>query len=172
MIYYSKFSVLEVKRTFYIAKDEQGVCLIELNGSKENFLSRLNKLMANNNSSSEKIVKDDSKLLYEVDQIKDYFAGTIRNFNLQVHLIGSSFQLSVWQALAETEYGETISYSELAKRAGSKNAIRAAATGCAVNPVPIIIPCHRVIAKNGSIGGVGGGVDLEEKMLELEKGND
>lgn len=168
MIFYSKFRVSQVKRTFYVAKDEQGICLIDLNGSKDNFLQRLNKLFGANNGSI-KIVKSDNELRYDVEQIKDYFEGTRKNFSLQVHLIGSSFHLNVWQALAETEYGDTISYSELAKRAGNKNAIRAAATGCAVNPVPIIVPCHRVIAKDGSIGGFGGGIELKKKMLELEK---
>ncbi len=170
MIFYSKFRVQQVKRSFYIAKDEQGICLIELNGDKDRFFERLNKLL-NINGNSEKIIKNDKELYYDIEQIKDYFAGIRKNFNLQVHLIGSSFHLNVWQALAETEYGETISYSELAKRAGNKNAVRAAATGCAVNPVPIIIPCHRVIAKDGSIGGFGGGIDLKEKMLKLENLN-
>lgn len=165
MIFYSKFYVKQLKRSFYIAKNENGVCYIDLNDNEKKFQSKLKSYLG------EKTVKKPAELSYEISQIKDYFAGLRVNFDMKIYLKGTGFQTSVWQVLAETAYGETISYTELGKRAGNKNAFRAAATCCAINPIPIIIPCHRVIAKDGSIGGFGGGVSMKEFMLELERKN-
>ncbi len=165
MIFYSKFYVKQLKRSFFIAKNENGVCYIDLNDDKKKFLAKLKCYL------DEKAVEKPAELSYEISQIKDYFSGKRANFDMKIYLKGTGFQTSVWQALAETAYSETVSYSELAKRAGNKKAFRAAATCCAINPVPIIIPCHRVIAKDGSIGGFGGGVAMKEFMLELESKN-
>ena len=165
MIFYSKFYVSQLKRSFFIAKNENGVCYIDLNDNEKKFIKKITDYLG------EKPSKKPSELGYEIAQIKDYFAGKRKNFDMKIYLKGSSYRLAVWQALAGTNYGETVSYSELAELAGNKNAVRAAATGCAVNPVPIIIPCHRVIAKNGSIGGFGGGIEMKKKMLEIERDN-
>lgn len=165
MIFYSKFYVSQLKRSFFIAKNENGICYIDLNDNEKGFLTRLNDYIR------DKAVKKPVELSYEVSQIKDYFSGRRSNFDMKIYLKGTGFQTSVWQALADTEYGETVSYSELAKRAGNKKAFRAAATCCAANPVPIIIPCHRVIAKDGSIGGFGGGIEMKRYMLQLESKN-
>ena len=165
MIFYSKFYVSQLKRSFFIAKNENSVCYIDLNDNEKQFIKKIIAYL------DEKPVKKPAELGYETAQIKDYFAGKRKNFDMKIYLKGSSYRLAVWQALAGTEYGETVSYSELARLAGNKKAIRAAATGCAVNPVPIIIPCHRVISKNGSIGGFGGGIEMKKKMLEIERDN-
>ena len=165
MIFYSKFYVSQLKRSFFIAKNENGICYIELNDNEKQFLKKLKEYL------NDKVAKKPAELGYEIAQIKDYFAGRRKNFDMKIFLKGSGYRLAVWQALAGTNYGETVSYSELAKRAGNKNAFRAAATGCAVNPVPIVIPCHRVIAKDGSIGGFGGGVEMKRKMLQIESDN-
>ncbi len=165
MIFYSKFYVKQLKRSFFIAKNENGICYIDLNDNEKRFLAKLNSYL------NDKAVKKPAELSYEISQIKDYFSGRRSNFDMKIYLKGTGFQTSVWQALAGTVYGETISYSELAKRTGNKKAVRAAATSCAVNPVPIIIPCHRVIAKNGSIGGFGGGIEMKSFMLDMERKN-
>ncbi|HMQ79084.1 MAG TPA: methylated-DNA--[protein]-cysteine S-methyltransferase [Ignavibacteria bacterium] len=165
MIFYSKFYVSQLKRSFYIAKNENGICYIDLSGSERKFLGRLKKYI------KDETVFRPSELSYEISQLKDYFAGRRSDFDMKIYLKGTGFQTSVWQALAGTNYGETVSYSELAKRAGNNKAFRAAATCCAINPVPIIIPCHRVIAKDGTIGGFGGGVDMKKFMLEMERKN-
>ncbi|HWA06905.1 MAG TPA: methylated-DNA--[protein]-cysteine S-methyltransferase [Ignavibacteria bacterium] len=165
MIFYSKFYVKQLKRSFFIAKNENGICYIDLNDNEKRFLAKLNSYL------NDKAVKKPAELSYEISQIKDYFSGRRSNFDMKIYLKGTGFQTSVWQALAGTVYGETISYSELAKRTGNKKAVRAAATSCAVNPVPIIIPCHRVIAKNGSIGGFGGGIEMKRFMLDMERKN-
>jgi len=165
MIFYSKFYIPRLKRSFFIAKNENGVCYIDLGDNEKRFLKKLDEYIG------DEAVNKPAELGYEIAQIKDYFAGKRRNFDMKIYLKGSSYRLAVWQALAQTGYGETVSYSELAKRAGNKNAFRAAATSCAVNPVPIIIPCHRVIAKDGSIGGFGGGIEMKKIMLQIEREN-
>lgn len=165
MIFYSKFYVKQLKRSFFIAKNENGICYIDLNDNEKRFLAKLNSYL------NDKAVKKPAELSYEISQIKDYFSGRRSNFNMKIYLKGTGFQTSVWQALADTDYGETVSYSELAKRAGNKKAVRAAATSCAVNPVPIVVPCHRVIAKDGSIGGFGGGIEMKRFMLDMEGKN-
>jgi methylated-DNA-[protein]-cysteine S-methyltransferase len=86
-----------------------------------------------------------------------------------VFLKGTTFRTKALVQLSKVKYGKTISYSELAGLSGNKKAIRAAASACANNPVPIIIPCQRVIAKDGSLGGFGGGLNMKRKMLEMEK---
>lgn len=165
MIFYSKFYIPQLKHSLIAAKNEFGLCYIHLSGSDRGFLKAVKNYL------NEKPVRKDKELTEEVRQIREYFAGKRRNFELKVYLKGTGFRNRVWQALAETGYGDTISYSELAKRSGSSKAVRAAASGCAVNPVPVVIPCHRVIAKDGSIGGFGGGIKMKEIMLKLEKVN-
>ncbi|MCC6864783.1 MAG: methylated-DNA--[protein]-cysteine S-methyltransferase [Ignavibacteria bacterium] len=169
MIFYSKFYVFQLKRYFFIAKDDVGIFLIELNDNESEFLHKINKMIENESLPNVPVIKNIKKLLQEINQVKEYFSGKRRYFTLTVHLIGPSFRLSAWQALSETEYGETISYSKLAKNTGNPKAIRAAATACALNPVPVIIPCHRVISKNGSIGGYGGGLKMKRFLLKLEE---
>ena len=88
---------------------------------------------------------------------------------MNLSIKGTEFQKKIWNEIAKIPYGSTISYSKLAQNIKNKGALRAAGTACGNNPVPIVIPCHRVIAKDGSIGGFGGGVQLKQKMLELEK---
>lgn len=162
MIFYSKFRITQLKRSFFIAKNENGVCYISLSGDKSRFLKLLKAYLP------DEMKYAPSELAEEIRQIKEYFAGKRKYFSLQVYLKGSGFQTAVWRELANVEYGKTVSYTELAKLAGNKKAFRAAATCCAVNPVPIIIPCHRVISKDGSIGGFGGGLPMKRKMLEIE----
>ena len=82
---------------------------------------------------------------------------------------GTPFQLSVWKRLCEIPYGETISYGELARRVGNPNASRAVGLANGSNPIPIVIPCHRVIGSNGKLTGYGGGLPIKEKLLALER---
>src|SRR5713226_366780 len=82
---------------------------------------------------------------------------------------GTTFQLAVWRRLCEIPYGETISYGELARRLGNPNASRAVGLANGANPIPIVIPCHRVIGSNGKLTGYGGGLPIKEKLLALER---
>jgi methylated-DNA-[protein]-cysteine S-methyltransferase len=103
-----------------------------------------------------------------VQQLKEYFAGKRRAFDLALIPQGTDFQRAVWQQLRSIPYGETISYRELAERIGKPKAVRAVGAANGSNPIPIIIPCHRVIGNNGSLTGFGGGLPLKRRLLELE----
>lgn len=99
-------------------------------------------------------------------QLAEYFAGERRVFSLPLAMEGSDFQRSVWRALLEIPYGETISYGELARRTGSVARAVGAANGA--NPLPVIVPCHRVIGADGALTGFGGGLGIKRTLLELE----
>jgi methylated-DNA-[protein]-cysteine S-methyltransferase len=105
-----------------------------------------------------------------IAQLEEYFAGKRREFDLPLALQGTPFQLRVWHALLEIPYGETVSYKELAERIGNVKAVRAVGLANGANPIPIVVPCHRVIGSNGSLIGFGGGLPLKQKLLALEKG--
>jgi len=104
-------------------------------------------------------------------QLEAYFKGELTVFDLKLNLQGTRFQKAVWQELVKIPYGETISYGELAKRIGNPNASRAVGMANGKNPISIIVPCHRVIGKNGNLTGFGGGIDIKKRLLELEKRN-
>lgn len=101
-------------------------------------------------------------------QLEEYFAGKRRVFDLPLGLSGTAFQRDVWTTLAEIPYGETVSYGELAAMVGRPTAFRAVGQANGANPVPIVLPCHRVVASGGRIGGYGGGLPIKRKLLELE----
>ena len=102
------------------------------------------------------------------DQLQSYFAGDRKNFELDLVLEGTNFQKKVWTALQEIPFGETISYKKLAETVGSPKGVRAVGAANGANPIPIIIPCHRVIGHDGSLTGFGGGLPLKKQLLELE----
>lgn len=104
-----------------------------------------------------------------VRQLRAYFAGELKDFDLPLAPKGTEFQQNVWAELCSIPYGETISYGELARRIGNPNASRAVGLANGSNPIPIIIPCHRVIGANGKLTGYGGGLPIKEKLLALEK---
>ena len=112
--------------------------------------------------------RDPASLEKECSQIEAYFAGELREFNLRLAPRGTPFQLRVWNKLAEIPYGETISYGELAKRVGKPNAARAVGAANGSNPLPIVLPCHRVIGKSGKLVGFGGGLDVKQTLLDSE----
>jgi methylated-DNA-[protein]-cysteine S-methyltransferase len=103
-----------------------------------------------------------------VTQLEEYFAGKRTEFDLPLELEGTAFQKDVWMTLAEIPYGKTISYAELASMVGRPSAFRAVGQANGANPIPIVLPCHRVIASGGGIGGYGGGLDMKRRLLALE----
>jgi methylated-DNA-[protein]-cysteine S-methyltransferase len=112
----------------------------------------------------------DARLLHEpIRQLQAYFAGELETFSLPLAPAGTAFQLAVWRGLCAIPYGETISYGELARRLGNPNASRAVGLANGSNPIPIVIPCHRVIGSNGKLTGYGGGLPIKEKLLALER---
>lgn len=101
-------------------------------------------------------------------QLSAYFKGTLTAFDLPMRPAGTDFQRRVWHALTEIPYGETISYAELARRVGNPKACRAVGLANGRNPIAVIVPCHRVIAADGTIGGYGGGLERKEWLLQME----
>lgn len=102
-------------------------------------------------------------------QINEFYRGERDSFNLPLLLQGTEFQNKVWKALLEIPKGETRSYKDIAVAVGNPNASRAVGMANNRNPIPVIVPCHRVIGKNGKLVGFAGGLDLKEKMLLIEK---
>jgi methylated-DNA-[protein]-cysteine S-methyltransferase len=116
------------------------------------------------------IINSDIQILLETEkQLSQYFAGKRQIFDIPLKQIGTDFQLSVWHELEKIPYGETISYQELACRVGDKKKARAVGNANGKNPIPIIIPCHRVIHKNGDLGGFDGGIKVKKKLLKIEQ---
>lgn len=112
-----------------------------------------------------------SPLQREVDkQMGEYFEGERKEFDLPLRPEGTDFQKKVWNALLEIPFGETRSYQDIANAVGSPKACRAVGMANHQNPIIIVIPCHRVIGKNGKLVGYGGGLSMKEKLLLLEKG--
>jgi methylated-DNA-[protein]-cysteine S-methyltransferase len=101
-------------------------------------------------------------------QLHSYFAGELERFELPLAPVGTAFQRSVWDALAEIPYGTTTTYSELAARIGRPNACRAVGAANGRNPLPVVVPCHRVIGATGALTGYGGGVELKRHLLAFE----
>jgi methylated-DNA-[protein]-cysteine S-methyltransferase len=104
------------------------------------------------------------------EQLGEYFAGDRTRFDVPLRTAGTEFQRSVWDALRAIEYGETLSYGEIARRIGRPDEARAVGAANGANPVSIIVPCHRVIGSDGSLTGYGGGLERKRFLLELEQG--
>lgn len=103
-------------------------------------------------------------------QLDDYFAGRRTAFSLPLRLAGTAFQNAVWTTLQAIPFGATTTYRELAVRVGRPNAIRAVGAANGANPLPIIVPCHRVLGSDGSLTGFGGGIEVKRFLLALERG--
>jgi methylated-DNA-[protein]-cysteine S-methyltransferase len=104
-----------------------------------------------------------------LDQLREYFAGARCSFDLPLAPEGTEFQRAVWRALLDIPYGETLSYGELACRIGNPRASRAVGLANGANPLPIVVPCHRVIGADGSLTGFGGGLAIKQRLLGLER---
>lgn len=102
-------------------------------------------------------------------QLAAYFNGEISDFDVPLKMVGTDFQRQVWQALNHVPYGETCSYADIANRIGNPKAVRAVGAANGKNPIPIIVPCHRVIGSSGKLTGYAGGLDLKVWLLEHEK---
>ena len=105
-----------------------------------------------------------------VRAVQDFLGGRRRELDLPLDLRGTPFQLDVWRTLRGVDYGETIAYGELAARAGHPGADRACGVAAGANPLPLFVPCHRVVAADGSLGGFTGSLPLKQKLLRLENG--
>ena len=114
--------------------------------------------------------ESDNPLLLQAEQeLTEYFAGRRRRFSVPLSIHGTDFQRKVWQALAEIPYGTTAGYADIAQRIGNPRACRAVGMANHVNPLPIFLPCHRVVGKNGKLTGYAGGLEMKTLLLDLER---
>ncbi|WMT50548.1 MAG: methylated-DNA--[protein]-cysteine S-methyltransferase [Ferroplasma sp.] len=146
-----------------LAKTDRGVCSIIIGADEELLYGSLQKQFPH------ATLTESAGMQPEIDSINHYLDGGL--LDMPVDICGTEFQVKVWTAINAIPYGETKSYSELAEEIGMPTAYRAVANACGANPVPLIIPCHRVVGKNGSLGGYGPGIDKKKFLLELEKKN-
>jgi methylated-DNA-[protein]-cysteine S-methyltransferase len=114
--------------------------------------------------------RDDSAFPEAREELAQYFAGERTSFDLPMQLDGSVFQRTVWHALTEIPYGQTISYGELARRIDRPDLARAVGTANGQNPIAVVVPCHRVIGSDGKLVGYGGGLENKRLLLDLEQG--
>jgi len=147
-----------------IAEGKNGIIATTLPSTREeDIFERLRELQTIS------YVRKDTPLLTDAgNQLKDYFDGKRTSFHLPLDLRGTPFQLKIWSALQKIPYGVTWSYQDLANTIGSPKAVRAVGAANGRNPIPVIVPCHRVIGKNGSLTGFTGGIALKKSLLDLE----
>lgn len=154
--------------TITIACTDKGVCFIEFGDSTKTLMSL--KLWSQRwLRQDELICRDDSSLDEVKTELAQYFAGERTDFSVPLDLYGTPFQKLVWQQLLTIPYGETRSYKDIAMAIDAPKAVRAIGGANHNNPVPIIVPCHRVIGSNGALVGYGGGLSIKEQLLELEQ---
>ena len=148
--------------TFRVLSSAAGLRRIELNpASFEKLGGRLHA----------RILPDDQPNAAVLDELHEYLRGERREFSIALDIRGTPFQRRVWDALTEIPYGQTVAYAEIAERIGNVKALRAVGQAVGANPIPIVIPCHRVVGKDGHLVGFGGGLPLKERLLYLERGS-
>ncbi|HEY0277402.1 MAG TPA: methylated-DNA--[protein]-cysteine S-methyltransferase [Solirubrobacterales bacterium] len=119
---------------------------------------------------SPRVLQDPARLDEERRELDDYFAGRRHTFELPIDWqLSNGFLLRARQGIAAIPYGETRTYTDLARTAGNERAVRAAGSACSRNPIPLVVPCHRVLRSDGSLGGYAGGLEMKERLLELEQ---
>ena len=151
-----------------IGTKENGLCNIEF-GTIVDVQDKLTAWLKKHLPDGE-LEYSEEELFPVVEVLNEYFQGNYqKNFDLPIDLHGTPFQRKVWNELLNIEYGSTKSYKDIAEAITAPKAVRAIGTAIGQNPVPIIIPCHRVINSNGKLGGFTGGLDKKIKLLELEK---
>jgi methylated-DNA-[protein]-cysteine S-methyltransferase len=114
---------------------------------------------------------DDPVIVETIGQLQEYFSGRRKQFTVPLRLEGTPFQKTVWEALQAIPYGKTVSYAEIAARIGNPKAFRAVGMANNRNPIAIIVPCHRVIGKNGALVGYASGIAFKQGLLDLERRN-
>lgn len=149
----------------WLAATERGVCRIGLpNEERETFLAWLSRTVG-----PEPPREDEGALSAVVAQLREYFSRLRRDFDISLDLRGTLFQRAVWREVERIPYGTVLSYSEIARRLGRGPAsARAVGRAVGLNPVPIIIPCHRVVGSDGSLVGYGGGLEIKAILLRIE----
>lgn len=150
-----------------LASTEEGLCFIEF-GEEQDSVAALQR-WCKKNFLGVHPVPDEAMNQQAKQQLQEYFAGKRREFELPLVLHGTPFQKEVWTQLTRIAYGQTRSYKDIALAIGASKAVRAIGGANNRNPIPIVVPCHRVIGSNGALVGYGGGLPIKEYLLKLEK---
>lgn len=159
MVYFSRIN--HGPWSFYIAANRNGLCFVSPNHDEMQTWFEKKKPKA--------VLTEDAQAVAAYgEQLKAYLNGERKNFDLAVELNGTAFQESVWKTLQKISFGETKTYADIARNIGKPGAVRAVGTAIGSNPILIIVPCHRVINKNGKLGGFRGGIAMKKRLLELE----
>lgn len=160
-IYYSSFNSPLLKKVF-VASTAEGVCMVDFLTSEKTFLGELKRRFRG------EIVRNDQKNRKVVSQLKKYLKGGLKEFDCRLNLRGTPFEKKVWLELTKIPHGQTRSYKEIAEAIGHPRSFRAVGNANGRNALPLIIPCHRVIASNGGLGGFGHGLKVKKQLLDLE----
>ncbi|MGZ4032013.1 MAG: methylated-DNA--[protein]-cysteine S-methyltransferase [Tumebacillaceae bacterium] len=151
-------------RDYYMAVTDQGVVEITLGlHSVEDLARSIDKRVKQN-----ELIHSVEEVAAYKQQLVEYFAGERQVFDMPLDLRGTEFQRKVWDAIYQVPFGATCSYKDIAKAVGDEKSVRAVGTATGKNPVPIVVPCHRVITSGGTLGGFGGGLPLKIELLKLE----
>nr|WP_262915765.1 methylated-DNA--[protein]-cysteine S-methyltransferase [Chryseobacterium taklimakanense] len=152
--------------TMIACADENGICMLEFSDRKA-LPTELKEISKHFNAN---IIQGENPHLRTLEsELAEYFEGKRKEFTVPLSPVGTEFQKNVWEVLRKIPYGTTRSYLEQAQILGNPQAVRAVANANGLNKISIIIPCHRVIGKNGKLTGYGGGIWRKQKLLELEK---
>ncbi|MGQ9646063.1 MAG: methylated-DNA--[protein]-cysteine S-methyltransferase [Thermodesulfobacteriota bacterium] len=161
-IYYSSCNSPILKKVF-VASTSKGVCAVDFLTSEQSFLTNLRKHFIGD------IVRDDRRNQKVLTQLKKYLKGELKHFDCPLDMEGTRFEKKVWSVLRRIPYGKTRSYKDIAKSVGHPRAFRAVGKANGKNPIPLIVPCHRVIKSNGGLGGYGHGLQVKKGLLALER---
>ncbi|MBS7637616.1 methylated-DNA--[protein]-cysteine S-methyltransferase [Candidatus Bathyarchaeota archaeon] len=146
----------------WMAGSEKGLLKIDLLTSEEQFLADLRKI------TSSKPIRDARRFTKIEGLLEEYFRGNKVIFDIPLDLNGTEFQKDVWRAIYKVPFGRLSSYGRIAEEIGRPKAVRAVGNAVGANPLPIVIPCHRIIRADGGLGGYGGGIDLKLYLLSIE----
>lgn len=159
----------ELPEYFYSEKFISGIHFIVITDGKALKQVLINSALPSSLHKLIKTTSSDRNLLNTFSQLEEYFFEGRKEFSISTDPDGTEFQKKVWKELLKIPFGKTISYKQLAERLGDKNLIRAVGKANAANPIPIIIPCHRIIGTNGSLVGYSAGFEIKRTLLKLEK---
>lgn len=150
-----------------VARTAKGVCAVTFGDDEKTLAAKLGDEYKN-----AEITENNEELKDFIKEISANLAGKNKTLDLPLDLQTTAFQMRVWEVLRKIPYGETLSYSDVAEKIGNKKAVRAVATACASNRVALVIPCHRVVGKNGELSGYRWGIERKRKLLEKESGTE
>ena len=159
ILYYTRAKIADMQ--LIIVASGKGITWID-------FTNDASSLKDDKNFEFKEVGNTSAKVFGLPKQLREYFSGKRKKFEVPIDVFGTHFQLEVWKALLKINYGRLKSYKEIATAVGRPDGSRAVGNAIGANPVPILIPCHRVIASDGTLGGYSGGIDVKIKLLDLE----